>query len=533
MTTQSVKRRNAKSMHQSLPFRHIDLLTTSTLIGIAVLFIQASSLAQGPPPPPPPPPPPGPVPPVPVPTENPITESKRVLGKILFWDEQLSSDNTMACGTCHIPSSGGADPRIGQHPGLDGVFSTDDDVFGSPGIVHLDASLDPVNDPIFGTDPQVTGRAAQSYFMNMFSDDNFWDGRATSEFIDPEDGITTIIASGGGLESQAVGPILSSVEMAHAGRTWNDVRTKLQSAIPLLYSSDIPADMEAAVQTDPTYSDLFESAFGDSAITAARIGMAIATYERTLVANETPWDDFNDGNNAAMTANQIAGWEFLRDESACLRCHRPPLFTDDNFHNIGLRPSDEDFGREAITGQVNDRGRFKTPSLRNIGLRATLMHVGWVTSVQDAIEFYTERGGHVQFTDDQSGVPTNTPGVFTTYNDINLPETGPGGEPIQAQVIDFLVNGLTAPRVANETAPFDRPTLYSEMDRESEIFCDFAYDGMENGTQPQPYDTVQEALLHTASGGTIELSPGSTSETLSIDQPVTLNASGAAVMLGN
>ena len=73
------------------------------------------------------------LPAVPVPVENPITEPKRVLGKILFWDEQLSSDGSVACGTCHRPAAGGADPRTGRHPGID--KGTIDDVMGSPGIV--------------------------------------------------------------------------------------------------------------------------------------------------------------------------------------------------------------------------------------------------------------------------------------------------------------------------------------------------------------------------------------------------------------
>ena len=73
------------------------------------------------------------LPPVPVPAENPITEPKRVLGKILFWDEQLSSDGSVACGTCHRPGAGGGDPRAGRHPGID--KGTIDDVMGSPGIV--------------------------------------------------------------------------------------------------------------------------------------------------------------------------------------------------------------------------------------------------------------------------------------------------------------------------------------------------------------------------------------------------------------
>src|SRR5690606_12821291 len=65
-------------------------------------------------------------PPVPVPAENPMTEEKRILGKILFWDEQLSSDGTTACGTCHRPAVGGIDPREALHPGPDGQPQTPD-----------------------------------------------------------------------------------------------------------------------------------------------------------------------------------------------------------------------------------------------------------------------------------------------------------------------------------------------------------------------------------------------------------------------
>src|SRR5688572_33382031 len=83
------------------------------------------------------------VPPVPVPPENPITEPKRVLGKMLFWDEQLSSDASVACGTCHRPAQGGADPRAGRFPGID--KGTIDDVRGSPGIVSLDRDGKPAH----------------------------------------------------------------------------------------------------------------------------------------------------------------------------------------------------------------------------------------------------------------------------------------------------------------------------------------------------------------------------------------------------
>ena len=95
--------------------------------------------------PPPPPPPLTPLPPPPVPPGNPITPAKVNLGKTLFWDEQLSSSRTMACGTCHRAETGGSDPRsrVGAggatNAGPDGVLGTADDITGSPGVVLTDA----------------------------------------------------------------------------------------------------------------------------------------------------------------------------------------------------------------------------------------------------------------------------------------------------------------------------------------------------------------------------------------------------------
>ena len=495
-------------------FRAVSILFT------ALYLLPLSASAQGG----------GGLPPVDVPTENPHSEEKRILGKILFWDEQLSSNDTISCGTCHIPSFAGADPRLGLHPGSDGVFSTADDVIGSPGVVRMDTNGDPIVDPVFGFDPQVTGRAAPSYFTSMFARENFWDGRATPQFIDPEDGFTELIADFGALESQAVGPILSSVEMAHEGRTWDNVRDKLTDATPLLMASDIPADMQAALDANPSYPALFTSAFGDSTIDAGRIGFAIATYERTLLPDDTPWDRHEGGDMGAMTAAQINGWETLRDLTVCLNCHQPPLFTDNQFHNIGLRPSMEDEGRHGVTLDNQDHGRFKTPSLRNVGLKSTMMHVGWVVDVQDSIDFYnagTQSTGHTHFTADQTGIPTNNPNVFANYNTINMNPL------MQPNIIDFLENGLTDPRVANEEFPFDRPTLLSEMTDIPVVYLDSAYEGMENGSQPMPYDTLEEALVHVTSSGTVSMSSGTTSGSIVIIQPVTLTCTTGTATLGS
>ncbi len=408
------------------------------------------------------------LPPVPVPPENPITEEKRVLGKILFWDEQLSSDDTMACGSCHISSAGGSDPRQGINPGPDGLFNTNDDIIASPGIVKRDENGLPIEDTVFGFTQQVTGRSAPGIFISMFSEQNVWDGRADSRFVDPQDGQTVVIQSGGSLENQAVAPILSEVEMAHRNRNWSQVISKLEDAPPLRFASKLPADMSAAIVLNPSYPALFASAFGDVQITAARIAMAIATYERTLVPDQSPWDLYQAGDDTAMTASQIAGWEDFRDNTVCDNCHRPPEFTDHQFHNIGLRPANEDIGREAVTADIDDTGRFKTPTLRNSGLKSSLMHVGWVRSVRDSIDFYNASADadngvpnrHSQFTQDQTGIPDQNGQIVRDYDTLSMFSRS---EVRKDQVADFIANALTDPRVAAEQFPFDRPTLRAEQ----------------------------------------------------------------------
>ncbi len=411
---------------------------------------------------------------VPVPSENPITESKRILGKILFWDEQLSSDNTMACGTCHIPSNGGTDPRPAVNPGFDEVFGTEDDVVGSMGVVHYDENMQRVDDARFGFEVQVTDRNTPSFINAMYADDLFWDGRALSQFSDPQNQGSVVIAHGGALESQAVGPILSNIEMAKNGRTWDEVINKLISVQPLAIANNIPTDMSEALAIHKTYPELFNQAFGDSTITATRIGMAIATYERTLVSDQTPWDLYRAGNVTAMTADQIQGWELFQTGPGiggngpnCASCHVPPLFTDNKYYNIGLRPAQEDAGRMNVTNDPDDFGRFKTPGLRNIGLKSAMMHVGWITDSMDAIDFYNAgtadvTSQHVQFTANQSSLPPPNPSapMRPPYSSVAIEVNS---EENQAKVADFMSNALTDPRVANETFPFDRPTLNSEI----------------------------------------------------------------------
>jgi cytochrome c peroxidase len=386
------------------------------------------------------------LPPVPVPAENPITEPKRVLGKILFWDEQLSTSNVVSCGTCHVPGRAGADPRIARNPGRDGLINTPDDVLGSPGIIRSNAANDYERDAVFGLLPQITGRAANSPINSGYAPELFWDGRARSTFVDPQTG-EVAIAAGGALESQAVAPILNNVEMAHAGLNWDGVCVRLASVRPLELATNIPPDVAAVLAERPSYAELFRRAFGDGEITARRVAFAIATYQRTLISDQAPWDRFIAGQTNALTPQQAQGWQLFQGAARCNDCHTAPHFTDFSFRNIGLRPIEEDRGRQDVTGLAGDRGRFKVPSLRNAGLKRTYMHNGQFQSIQQVMGFYARGpGAPPQFPDNRDPLMTQ----------IVLP-------PQDAALIDdFIRNGLTDPRVAAEQFPFDRPVLYSE-----------------------------------------------------------------------
>lgn len=403
---------------------------------------------------------PGQLPPVPIPAENPLTPQKAVLGKILFWDEQLSHDGSVACGTCHMPERGGTDARLllaatPVHPGPDGVYGTDDDRRGSPGVLASDVGRDFVPDPLFGLHRQVTPRLANPTIGAAWHSLLFWDGRATSAFTDPESG-QVLIPFGGALESQSLAPILSPVEMGQTGRDWNDVRTRLATVQPLALATNLPADVQAALAAHPSYADLFRAAYGDPAITAARIAFALASYQRTLVPDQTPWDLFQQGNQNALTPDQQTGLAFFLGGARCTNCHAPPLFTDDAFHNLGLRPWTEDPGRMGVTGVFAERGAFKTPTLRNAGLRPRMLHDGsmpalgspeGVTAPHSMVNLYFFGGGAFRENIDPFVLQLQNLGI--TKSDLRLVE-------------EFVRVGLTDPRVAQALPPFDRPTLRAE-----------------------------------------------------------------------
>jgi cytochrome c peroxidase len=395
---------------------------------------------------PPPPPPLQPLPPPPQPPGNPVTAAKANLGKALFWDEQLSSTRTMACGTCHQATSGGSDRRStmasahADNPGLDGLPRTPDDITGSPGVVQNQANGAMVWSPTFGLAEQVTGRHAPSYVNAAYAPVLFWDGRAGGTFVDPVTG-QTVLQNGAALETQSTGPPVSSGEMGHLGRDWTDVATRVSQSVPLALSVLMPPDLAAWIG-NRDYGALFQEAFGSAGVTASRIAMAIASYERTLFSVQTPFDSVIAGT-AQLTPQEAAGMQ-LFGQVGCARCHAGALMSDNQFHYIGVRPAAEDSGRMVVTHNLQDLGAMRTPSLRNVALRPVYFHDGRFAMLSDVIDFY-DRGG--DFT-----APNKDPRIVP----LNLTPQQ------KAALLAFLGRPLIDRRVASATFPFDRPTLYTE-----------------------------------------------------------------------
>ena len=387
--------------------------------------------------------------PPPAPIGNPVTTAKANLGKALFWDEQLSSTKTVACGSCHHALNGGSDPRSVSNaarsinPGVDGIFGNADDMIGSIGVPLSLADGTYQWSPSFGFKEQVTGRRSMSSINAAYSSSLFWDGRALQVFRDP---ITNavVLASGAALESQILGPPVNSTEMGHVGRDWNDVAKRITASKPLALAPSVPTDLTTWINSR-SYPELFNEAFGTSEVTPVRIAMAIATYERTLYSNQTPFD------TGSLTAAEIRGQQVF-NQNDCNECHTGTLFTDNLFHNTGIRPAAEDQGLFVVTSNQNDLAKFRTPSLRNVELRAPYMHNGRFATLEAVVEFYN-RGGDV--------------------NAANIERNRVRPRNLSAQqksdLVAFMKRPMTDPRVASEAAPFDRPMLYAESMRVPQV----------------------------------------------------------------
>lgn len=136
---------------------------------------------------------------------------------------------------------------------------------------------------------------------------------------------------------------------------------------------------------------------------SARVGMpvddisrSLASFVRSLLSGNSPFDRFINGDNDALTLEQQDGLRVFRGKGNCTACHVGPTFTDERFHNSGIAWRDErlhDEGRFAVTGKMEDRGAFKTPTLRDVARTGPYMHDGSLATLEEVVEFY-DRGGN-------------------------------------------------------------------------------------------------------------------------------------------
>lgn len=262
-----------------------------------------------------------------IPEDNPLTEKGFQLGRMLFYEKKLSGDNSMSCGSCHQQEKAFTD-GLAVSKGIDGV----------------------------------AGEVSAMSLVNMLWAEKFaWNGRMQS------------------IEEQSVDPVTNPVEM----------HTSFEAAIEKLEADG--------------YTALFSEVFGSPEITEERIGKALSQFQRSLISGNSKYDQYL-RNEYQATSQEIRGMQLffthpipgqLRGGN-CGDCHLGPLTSGaidgfQGFHNNGLdKDEDLDSGLMEVTGKPEDKGRFKTPSLRNIALTAPYMHDGRFQTLEEVLDHYNE-----------------------------------------------------------------------------------------------------------------------------------------------
>ena len=180
---------------------------------------------------------------------------------------------------------------------------------------------------------------------------------------------------------------------------WDGRITTLEEQV--LQPIQDPKEMDITVgevvvrlEHDRVYSDLFQTAFGRE-VNDGDLAKALASFVRTILSGDGPIDRHLNGDRDTLTERQLQGLRLFRGKGNCTACHLGPTFSDEQFHNTGVAWSDGEWlddGRFGVTGEETDRGRFKTPTLREIARTAPYMHDGSITTLEDVVEFY-DRGG--------------------------------------------------------------------------------------------------------------------------------------------
>jgi cytochrome c peroxidase len=205
-----------------------------------------------------------------------------------------------------------------------------------------------------GINGQKGGRRSPPVSNAAYIPLQFWDGRAPS------------------LEEQAKGPIINPVEMGNTHVAMIDTLKNISG-----------------------YKEQFRNVFGTDIITVDLVAKAIAAFERTVVTNDSPFDRYVRGDKDALSDLEKKGLETFNGKGHCTSCHWGGNFTDGRFHNLGVTPAvpgKPDPGRYEVTKNPGDMGAFKTPTMRDVALRAPYMHNGSEKTLEDVVDLYNEGG---------------------------------------------------------------------------------------------------------------------------------------------
>ncbi len=212
-----------------------------------------------------------------------------------------------------------------------------------------------------GVNRQLGGRHSMSLLNAAYHLTQFWDGRALS------------------LEHQAEFPVRDPKEMAHS-----------------------LVGVERRLAANAEYVRLFAQAFGPGPISYEMVAKSLASFERTLLSGNSPFDRYYyGGDKTARSASAIRGLalfkDFTLDGPNCISCHRIEdkfaTFTEPRFHNTGVSVDPatnemRDLGRFEVTGKRGDQGAFKVLTLRNVALTAPYMHDGSMKTLEEVVDFY-------------------------------------------------------------------------------------------------------------------------------------------------
>ena len=290
-----------------------------------------------------------------IPADNPITRAKIELGRQLFFDTRLSSDNTVSCASCHHPEDGyGRNTKFGV-----------------------------------GVGGQMGGRNSPIAFNRILSSVQFWDGRAAT------------------LEDQAKGPIANPIEMANthdaAVKTLKGIegyRLEFEAIFPgkgitIDTVAQAIATFERAIVTGGSPADYYEPFANFVKNYGDELKDLDAFKKDDLDSYNQYWSLKRASDAHPITASAIRGRELFFGKANCTACHAGANFTDEKYHNIGIgmdKPK-PDLGRYDQTKVDKDKGAFKTPTVRNISQTGPYMHDGSLKTLEEVVEWY-DKGGH-------------------------------------------------------------------------------------------------------------------------------------------